>query len=202
MARDVGRRMGLPVIDSVIPAAVAAGLKVPVPVARAHDERVAGRLERLLRGGAFLSAAGFPGGHCLPLAAEMLLDEAAFHREAEAVIRRVAAGPGAVVVGRAAAFVLGRGRQTFHVRLDAPFQSRAIRTARERGIGLDLAQRLQRGHDAQQATFVRRRHGADIADHRYYDLVLDPTGCDGGLCAAAIAAAAEAHFHHRLPASG
>ena len=194
--------MRLPVIDSLIPAAVAARLKVPVPVAQAHDERVAGRLERLLKGGAFLSAAGFPGGHCLPLAAEMLLDEAVFHREADAVIRRVAAGPGAVLVGRGAAFVLGRGRHTFHVRLDAPFAARAVRTARDQGVDLGLAQRLQRAHDSGQAAYVRRRFGAGITDHRHYDLVLDPTGCDVALCGAAIAAAADAHFHHRMPASG
>jgi hypothetical protein len=74
-------------------------------------------------------------------------------REAEANILRLAATRGGVILGRAAAVVLGKDRG-YHVRLDGPPARRAARGAVIEGIGLSES-RAPNAHGRQGAHRLR-----------------------------------------------
>jgi cytidylate kinase len=96
-------------------------------------------------------------------------------RRVEAEIRNfVAAAPGGVILGRAAAVVLG-GDHGYHVRLDGPPARRLVQGAAIEGISLDEARaHLQAADDARRA-YVRRLYRVDPADPSLYHLVVDST---------------------------
>jgi cytidylate kinase len=93
---------------------------------------------------------------------------------AEAGIRRLAADGQGVILGRAAAVVLGKGLG-FHVRLDGPADRRAAQGAVIEGIGPEEA--LIRLHTADKArtAYVRRLYRVNPADTSHYHLVIDST---------------------------
>ena len=93
---------------------------------------------------------------------------------AEAGIRRLAADGQGVILGRAAAVVLGK-ELGFHVRLDGPVHRRAAQGAVIESIGPEEATaRLHRADKARTA-YVRRLYRANPADLSHYHLVLDST---------------------------
>jgi cytidylate kinase-like protein len=170
VARGVGRELGLPVLDAVIPAAVARRLGASMWRAVAHDDRVGSLIERLFGAGGFFCAEALLAGVAVPLSPDFVIRAEAFHRETEALIRGVRDG---VIVGRAAAVVLGPRADVFHVRLAED--------------------------DPERAAYCRRRYGVELASARLYDLVLDPSDRDVEACARTIACAAGRHFQG-LPA--
>jgi cytidylate kinase len=98
----------------------------------------------------------------------------ALRREAEADIHRLAAAGAGVVLGRAAAVVLGKD-VGYHVRLDGPPERRVVRGAEIEGIGLDESRAHMQAADAARTAYVRRLYGVDPADPSLYHLVLDST---------------------------
>jgi cytidylate kinase len=95
-------------------------------------------------------------------------------RDGEAELQRfVAAGDG-VVLGHAAAVVLGKQRG-FHVRLDGPVDARVAQGARIERISADEARGHMRAADAARAAYVERLYRVDPADSTLYHLVLDST---------------------------
>jgi cytidylate kinase len=95
-------------------------------------------------------------------------------REAEASIHRVAAAGEGVILGRAAAVVLGKGHG-YHVRLDGPPARRIAQGALIEGIGLDEARVHMAAADRARTAYVRRLYGVDPADASLYHLVIDST---------------------------
>ncbi len=93
---------------------------------------------------------------------------------AEAGIRRLAAGGEGVILGRAAAVVLGKDLG-FHVRLDGPPDRRAVQGAVIEGVGQAEAVARMRTADKARTAYVRRLYRADPADPAYYHLVIDST---------------------------
>jgi len=93
---------------------------------------------------------------------------------AEAGIRRLADGGQGVILGRAAAVVLGKG-VGFHVRLDGPADRRAAQGAVIEGVGAEEAQARLRTADKARTAYVRRLYRADPADPALYHLVIDST---------------------------
>jgi cytidylate kinase len=91
----------------------------------------------------------------------------------EGIHRLVDAGAG-VVLGRAAAVVLGK-EHGFHVRLDGPPALRLVQGAAVEGVSLDEARRHMSAADRARTAYVRRLYRADPADPRYYHLVIDST---------------------------
>jgi cytidylate kinase len=93
----------------------------------------------------------------------------------EAGIHRVlAVGGGGVILGRAAAVVLGKDRG-FHVRLDGPAERRIAQGAVIEGISEEQArERLRAAHKARTA-YVRRLYRCDPTDASLYHLVVDST---------------------------
>lgn len=95
-------------------------------------------------------------------------------REAEAAIHRLAAGGAGVILGQAAAVVLGK-ECGYHVRLDGPVERRIARGAAIEGIAPDEAAAHQRAADRARTAYVRRLYGVDPASPSLYHLVIDST---------------------------
>jgi cytidylate kinase len=110
----------------------------------------------------------------------------------EAGIQRLLAGGGGVILGRAAAVVLGKDRG-FHVRLDGPAERRVARGAAIEGISEAEAQRRLRAADKARVAYVRRLYRTDPADPSLYHLVIDSTAMPLDTVTELILTAARAH---------
>jgi cytidylate kinase len=119
----------------------------------------------------------------------------------EAGIHRILAAGGGVILGRAAAVVLGK-RRGYHVRLDGPPARRIARGASIEGIS--QAQATERLHAADKArtAYVRRLYRTDPADASLYHLVIDSTAISLDAVTELILTAARAHSAAAQDATG
>ena len=101
-------------------------------------------------------------------------DEDDLRSNAEAGIRRLAADGQGVILGRAAAVVLGKN-VGFHVRLDGPPERRVAQGAVIEKVGQDEAKARMQAADKARTSYVRRLYRADPADPAHYHLVIDST---------------------------
>ena len=170
IAPAVAERLGLPFHDRVIPAQVAARLGVPVPEAEANDETITRGLWRLVSS---LGTMPDPVGGVLPTST--LPDERAYRLQTERVLGEIAAGPGGVVLGRAAAMVLRDRPDVLHVRLDAPPDRRLAAAVEHSGRPVEEVRRQRDAADRAREAYVRHFYRCDPADARHYHLVADST---------------------------
>jgi len=110
----------------------------------------------------------------------------------EAGIHHLLAAGGGVILGRAAAVVLGKDRG-FHVRLDGPAGRRAAQGAAVEGISQDQALQRLRAADKARTAYVRRLYRCDPADASPYHLVIDSTAIPLDTVTEIILTAARAH---------
>ena len=110
----------------------------------------------------------------------------------EAGIHHLLAAGGGVILGRAAAVVLGKDRG-FHVRLDGPAGRRAAQGAAVEGISQDQARQRLRAADKARTAYVRRLYRCDPADASLYHLVIDSTAIPLDTVTEIILTAARAH---------
>ena len=110
----------------------------------------------------------------------------------EAGIRRLLAGGGGVILGRAAAVVLGKDRG-FHVRLDGPPERRVAQGATVEGISEEQARERLRAADKARTAYVRRLYRCDPTDASLYHLVIDSTAIPLEAVVELVLAAARAH---------
>ena len=110
----------------------------------------------------------------------------------EAGIQRLLAGGGGVILGRAAAVVLGKDRG-FHVRLDGPPARRVSQGAVVEGISEEEAQVRLRAADKARTAYVRRLYRIDPTDPSLYHLVIDSTVIPLDTVTELILVAARAH---------
>jgi cytidylate kinase len=110
----------------------------------------------------------------------------------EAGIHRFLAVGGGVILGRAAAVVLGKDRG-FHVRLDGPAERRLVQGAVIEGISEEQAREHLRAADKARTAYVRRLYRCDPADASLYHLVIDSTAIPLDTVTELIIAAARAH---------
>src|SRR4029077_5048092 len=113
------------------------------------------------------------------------------HGEA-GIYRLLAAAGGGVILGRAAAVVLGKDRG-FHVRLDGPAGRRAAPGAAGAGISQDQARQRLRAADKARTAYVRRLYRSDPADASLYHLVIDSTAIPLDIVRDLLLTAARAH---------
>jgi cytidylate kinase len=92
----------------------------------------------------------------------------------EAGIQRLLAAGGGVILGRAAAVVLGKDHG-FHVRLDGPPARRIAQGAVVEGISEEQARARLGAADKARTAYVRRLYRRDPADASLYHLVIDST---------------------------
>jgi len=185
----VAERLGLPLIDRAIPAAVAESLAVPLQRALAHDERPQSAIGRIL---AKFATAAVPYGGGPVVAQEMIEDPDVFKSRTEAVIRRVADTTGGVVIGRAGAIVLAGRPGSLHVRLDGPRDARLERAAATEGFEPAEAARYLDDSDRAREAYVRHFYRCDPRDPRHYHLVIDSTVVPIQTCVELILLAARA----------
>ena len=124
-----------------------------------------------------------------PLPTHFLEDD--LRTSAEAGIRRLADGGEGVILGRAAAVVLGKDLG-FHVRLDGPADRRAAQGAVIEGIDADEAKARMNAADKARTAYVRRLYRVNPAEPSYYHLVIDSTAVDLDTCLTLILTAAAA----------
>jgi cytidylate kinase len=113
------------------------------------------------------------------------------HGEA-GIHRLLADGGGAVILGRAAAVVLGKDRG-FHVRLDGPAERRIVQGAVVEDISEEKARERLRAADKARTAYVRRLYRTDPADASLYHLVIDSTAMPLDAVIELILTAARAH---------
>ncbi len=166
----VAARLGLVFHDRAIPAQVAGRLGVPLAEAEANDENVARGLWRIV---ASLGTMPDPLGGVVPVTEQ--LDERTFRQQTERVVREIADGSGGVVLGRAAALVLGERPDALHVRLDGPEERRLDAVVARTGRPRAEVRRELRANDAAREGYVRRSYRVDPAAARSYHLVIDST---------------------------
>jgi cytidylate kinase len=110
----------------------------------------------------------------------------------EAGIHRLLAAGGGVILGRAAAVVLGKDRG-YHVRLDGPPDHRVVQGATIEGISKQQASARQRAADKARTAYVRRLYRTDPGDPSLYHLVIDSTAIPLDTVIELILVAARAH---------
>jgi cytidylate kinase len=113
------------------------------------------------------------------------------HGEA-GIHRLLADGGGAVILGRAAAVVLGKDRG-FHVRLDGPAERRIVQGAVVEDISEEKARERLRAADKARTAYVCRLYRTDPADASLYHLVIDSTAMPLDAVIELIVTAARAH---------
>ncbi|WP_222193881.1 AAA family ATPase [Modestobacter italicus] len=170
IAPAVAARLGLPFHDRVIPAQVAGRLGVPVAEAEANDETVTRGLWRLVTS---LGTMPDPVGGVLPTST--LPDERAYRDQTERVLGEIAAGPGGVVLGRAAAMVLRDRPDVLHVRLDGAPDRRLAAAVAHLGRPVEEVRRERDAADRARVAYVRHFYRCDPAESRHYHLVADST---------------------------
>jgi cytidylate kinase len=92
----------------------------------------------------------------------------------EAEISNFLSSGGGVLLGHAAAVVLGKARG-YHVRLEGSPERRLVQGAAIEGIDLDEARAHMRAADAARTGYVRRLYRVDPANASLYHLVIDST---------------------------
>lgn len=166
----VAAELGLPFIDRAIPARVATKLGVPLADAEARDETAEHGLARLISSMALVPDLSAGAG---PISYASVTDARVFREETEKVLVETARGPGAVLLGRAAAIVLANVPGALHVRLDAPLEARLERVMSHGGIGAEEAATLIRDNDRARAAYVRQFYRCSADEARHYHLILD-----------------------------
>jgi cytidylate kinase len=169
VAPALAERLGVPFIDRVTgkpadlaePSAQREGLS-PEEAGATPVHRLLGSLSHAMPAGPTLS----PPSH-------REHDDEIRHA-AEAEVFALAATGGCVVLGRAAAVVLGPDRG-FHVRLDGPPQRRLAQGAIVEGVSVDEARAHMQAADKARTSYVRRLYGADPTAACHYHLVIDST---------------------------
>jgi cytidylate kinase len=170
VAPAVAERLGLTFHDRAIPARVAGRLGVPVAEAEANDETVVRGLWRLV---ASLGTMPDPVGGVMPTSS--LPDERAYRQQTERILAEVADTGGGVVLGRAAALVLGERPDALHVRLDGPADRRLAAAVARAGRPEDEVRVDLEANDRSREAYVRHFYRCNPASARHYHLVVDST---------------------------
>jgi Cytidylate kinase-like family len=191
IAPAVAERLALPFIDRAIPVSVAEKIHEPLLAALAEDADHTPRVARLLD--RVLATSGLFVGVTASPEQRGALPEIGTTEEA---LRRIADTTGAVVLGRAAVFVLKGRPGVLHVRLDGDVEARRRAAAVRYGIDLPAATRAQQQTDRARLTYVQHfypRAGA-WNDPRHYHLMLDSTAVSHDACIEIVVAAAQDLF--------
>ncbi len=191
VAPAVAERLGLPLIDRAIPVTLASELACPLGAALLEDElRRPSLADRALLRAMDLS--GIFAGVPVPPGPVGTDDRMA---AADDALRRVADAGGAVVLGRAAVFVLRGRTDTLHVRLDGPESARRLQAMSHEGLDEATAAVQQRATDRARTAYVRAFYPSERwEDPANYHLVLDSTAISLDTCVHVISVAARDLF--------
>jgi cytidylate kinase len=175
----LAERLGAEFLDRGIVAAVAERSGIPEAEAEGYDERLPSVWQRI----AAALATSVPEVAMPPLPSEAVPAAAIHERLAaltRAVIEEAAERGNAVIIGRGAAFIIGRRPDALHVSLHASLDAR-VRYMLTRIEEIPPETRpdeasirdLCRSFDQARGRYVRRMFDVDWQDARHYDLALD-----------------------------
>jgi len=186
----VAKRLGWDLHNRAIPAEVATQLSVPLDAALSQDEAAETRLGRLLARFSVQLAPDARGA----VPREVFADDESFQKQSEAIIRHLAATSDCVIVGRAAAIVIGSTESALHVRLDGSPEARAMQAAHALQIPIEESRRRLSETDRARRLYVKHFYKRDWADASLYHLVLDSTALSLDACADVVMTAAKARL--------
>lgn len=188
---EVARRLGLHFIDRAIPASLADRLP-SAPDTRTDlppDERPTPGVVGQLFAQAALSGSIF--GYALPGDPDPDGEVA----RGETLMRQMADGEGAVILGRGGVFVLAGRPDVLHVRLDGPLDARVAQAMRIEAVDAAKAKEHCRSLDRARAEYLKTFYpGRRWDDPAHYHLVLDSTAISLEGCVAIVVAAAQARL--------
>jgi hypothetical protein len=182
----VAERLGVPLLDREIPAAVARRSGLPDEAVASVDQQPHSGLDRLASSlGRTSTTSGGAGG-----SEERLdLQERQLRGYIEQFLAESAIS-GGVAIGRGGMVVLGSVPWALHVHLGGPREARVqVRMAQD-GIDRETAERRQKAEDRYRIAYVRRVYGAHGEDPALYHLMLDTTALELDTCADLIVTAA------------
>jgi cytidylate kinase len=182
----VAERLGVPFVDRAIPTGVAERLAVSLAHAEQRDEAVGSWLSRALLS---FGQVGPVLGGATPVPEEVLGDDA-FRRATEDVLCQHAAGDGAVILGRAAAVVLGSLSGALHVRLTGPVGARIEQGMRLEAVDRATAERHVAETDRAREAYVQHFYRTNPRDPDLYHLLIDSTAIPLRTCTELIVNAA------------
>ncbi|MDA0185108.1 cytidylate kinase-like family protein [Solirubrobacter phytolaccae] len=166
---QLAERLGVPFFDRALPSEVAERLAIPLEEATARDESIGGVFSRMAMRLAPIGLAF--GAESAPDA----VDEDAYRRTTEEIIREHAAGGDLVVLGRAGALVLRNDPRALHVRLDGPRERRLEQALRLTDKDREAVCKRLDETDRARETYVRHFYHADPHDAALYHLTIDST---------------------------
>ena len=224
VGRAVAERLGLEFVDRAIPTTVAQQLHLSEETAESFDERAPSRWERLFGSISEVDPpiSAHSGTQSLRLAGSELRDTTGtmvdldptamfatlptgvgrdpneFRRATERTLRDLAAGPGAVILGRCAMLVLAGRPDVLRVRLDGPIEARIANRVAS-GIDEATARRAQKDVDGAREHYARYFYKVSQGDARLYHVVLDSLALPVECCVDMIVTASNALLEPRPP---
>jgi len=175
----VAERLSMPFVDRAIPTAIVEQIHEPLVSALADDSTASSRVGRVFN--SVLSCAGLFAG--VPFDAQQLgVNPDVAHTEV--AIRTLADRGGAVILGRAAVFVLKDRTDVFHVRLDGDVQARCRAAMEHEHLEYKAAAKMQQDTDQARRAYIAHFYprAGNWDDPRHYHLVLDSTAISLGAC--------------------
>jgi cytidylate kinase len=97
----------------------------------------------------------------------------AYQDAVEVIMHELAAEGNVVIVGRAGQVILQGMRNTFHVRIFAPFELRVARTAEVKQVSEETARAQVKASDQARTLYLKKYYHAHVDDPEYYDLLLN-----------------------------
>jgi cytidylate kinase len=188
IAPRVAERLRLPFVDRAIPVNVAAELGVPVESVEGVAEQSRSGFWALMASMAVVPdyiGTASPGYVHMP-------SERAMQEKTEEQLKKIADGPGGVLLGRAAAIVLADRPDALHVRLDGPVEGRINAAMRQHGISEVAAREARKTNDAARVGYVKHLYRCDPTRASLYHLVIDTVSIDWGAAEDLIVMAAAA----------
>jgi cytidylate kinase len=167
VAPRLAERLSLPFADRLI---TPRGTSTSPAGERLTDEEreEAGRRSFLTRLAHLTGGLGFPVPDSTDLRGPV-------RAQVETSIWEIARGSGGVILGRAAALVLGDHPGVFHVRLDGPTERRCRQAMTIEGVDAATAADRLAHTDRARARYIARLYDRDPCDPRLYHLVMDST---------------------------
>jgi cytidylate kinase len=172
-------------------------MSVPLEAAVANDEASQSRIGRVL---AKFSVQFAFESSAASLPPEAFVQDDAFKVNSESVIQALVATSNCVIVGRAAAIVIGDIPTALHVRLDGSPDLRVIQGAKALNISNEESARRRLDTDRARSLYVRHFYGADWTSPALYHLVLDSTAISLEACTELVLVSAADRFHRPVDA--
>jgi cytidylate kinase len=190
IATRVAETLGWALHNRAIPVEVAARLTMPLEEALSKDEAADSRIGRLLARFS-VQLAPEAGAH-IPV--EVFAGDEPFRKHSDDVIRFLAARSDCVIVGRAAAIVLGDTDDTLHIRLDGPREKRILQASEALKITRQEAAKRLDETDRARALYVTHFYARDWAAPHLYHVVLNSTAMSLTACGDIVLTAARDRF--------